>query len=160
MWSFKSLSLKNEVQSKVRNDLDQQQREYFLHQQMKTIQEELGGASSHQDVSEMKTRSLKKKWNEKVKTHFDKELAKLERMNSQVAEYGVQRNYLELLLDLPWDEFSKDNFDLKRAQRILDRDHFGLEEVKKRIIEFLAVLKLAKRYEISYFMLDRPSWSW
>ena len=121
---------------------------------MKTIQEELGGASSHQDVSEMKTRSLNKKWSKKVKTHFDKELAKLERINSQVAEYGVQRNYLELLLDLPWDEFSKDKFDLNRAQRILDRDHFGLEEVKKRIIEFLAVLKLAKGYEVSHLVFD------
>ena len=153
---FQKLSLKNEVQSKVRNDLDQQQREYFLHQQMKTIQEELGGASSHQDVSEMKTRSLNKKWSKKVKTHFDKELAKLERMNSQVAEYGVQRNYLELLLDLPWDEFSKDKFDLKRAQRILDRDHFGLEEVKKRIIEFLAVLKLRKDMKSPILCLTGP----
>ena len=124
---FQKLSLKNEVQSKVRNDLDQQQREYFLHQQMKAIQEELGGSSSHQDVADMKIRSREKKWSKKVKSHFEKELLKLERMNSQVAEYGVQRNYLELLLDLPWDEFSKDNFDLKRAQRIFDRDHFGLE---------------------------------
>ena len=132
-------------------------KKYFLHQQMKTIQEELGGASSHQDVSEMKTRSLNKKWSKKVKTHFDKELAKLERMNSQVAEYGVQRNYLELLLDLPWDEFSKDKFDLKRAQRILDRDHFGLEEVKKRIIEFLAVLKLRKDMKSPCLLYTSPS---
>ena len=153
---FQKLSLKNEVQSKVRNDLDQQQREYFLHQQMKTIQEELGGASSQQDVSEMKSRSLKKKWSKKVKSHFDKELTKLERMNSQVAEYGVQRNYLELLLDLPWDEFSKDKFDLKRAQRILDRDHFGLEEVKKRIIEFLAVLKLRNDMKSPILCLTGP----
>ena len=153
---FQKLSLKNEVQSKVRNDLDQQQREYYLHQQMKTIQEELGGVSSHQDVSEMKTRSLKKKWSKKVKTHFDKELAKLERMNSQVGEYGVQRNYLELLLDLPWDEFSEDKFDLKRVQLILDRDHFGLEEVKKRIIEFLAVLKLRNDMKSPILCLTGP----
>ena len=153
---FQKLSLKNEVQSKVRNDLDQQQREYFLHQQLKTIQEELGGSSSHQDVADIRTRSLKKKWDNKVKDHFSKELAKMERMNSQVAEYGVQRNYLELLLDLPWNEFSKDNFDLKRAQRILDRDHFGLEEVKKRVIEFLAVLKLRNDMKSPILCLTGP----
>ena len=153
---FQKLSLKNEVQSKVRNDLDQQQREYFLHQQMKAIQEELGGSSSHQDVADMKIRSLEKKWSKKVKSHFEKELLKLERMNSQVAEYGVQRNYLELLLDLPWDEFSMDNFDLKRAQRILDRDHFGLEKVKKRVIEFLAVLKLRNDMKSPILCLTGP----
>lgn len=153
---FQKLSLKNEVQSKVRNDLDQQQREYFLHQQMKAIQEELGGSSSHQDVADMKIRSREKKWSKKVKSHFEKELLKLERMNSQVAEYGVQRNYLELLLDLPWDEFSMDNFDLKRAQRILDRDHFGLEKVKKRVIEFLAVLKLRNDMKSPILCLTGP----
>ncbi|MEC7567445.1 MAG: AAA family ATPase, partial [Bacteroidota bacterium] len=153
---FQKLSLKNEVQSKVRNDLDQQQREYFLHQQMKAIQEELGGSSSHQDVADMKIRSLEKQWSKKVKSHFEKELLKLERMNSQVAEYGVQRNYLELLLDLPWDEFSKDNFDLKRAQRILDRDHYGLEKVKKRVIEFLAVLKLRNDMKSPILCLTGP----
>ena len=153
---FQKLSLKNEVQSKVRNDLDQQQREYFLHQQMKAIQEELGGSSSHQDVADIKIRSREKKWSKKVKSHFEKELLKLERMNSQVAEYGVQRNYLELLLDLPWDEFSNDNFDLKRAQRILDRDHFGLEKVKKRVIEFLAVLKLRNDMNSPILCLTGP----
>ena len=153
---FQKLSLKNEVQSKVRNDLDQQQREYFLHQQMKAIQEELGGPSSHQDVADIKIRSREKKWSKKVKSHFEKELLKLERMNSQVAEYGVQRNYLELLLDLPWDEFSNDNFDLKRAQRILDRDHFGLEKVKKRVIEFLAVLKLRNDMNSPILCLTGP----
>ncbi|WP_046745799.1 endopeptidase La [Kordia zhangzhouensis] len=137
------LEIKNDIQSKVRNDLDQQQREYFLHQQMKTIQEELGGGVSYeQEVEEMRIRSKKKKWDEKVKKHFDKELAKMQRMNPQVAEYSIQRNYLELFLDLPWNEFSKDKFDLKKAQTILDRDHSGLEDVKKRIIEYLAVLKL------------------
>ena len=153
---FQKLSLKNEVQSKVRNDLDQQQREYFLHQQLKAIQEELGGSSSHQDVAEMKIRSREKKWSKKVKSHFEKELSKLERMNSQVAEYGVQRNYLELLLDLPWDDFSNDNFDMKRAQRILDRDHFGLEKVKKRVIEFLAVLKLRNDMNSPILCLTGP----
>ncbi|MFS4493967.1 endopeptidase La [Maribacter sp. 2308TA10-17] len=139
---FQKLELKNDIQSKVRNDMDQQQREYFLHQQMKTIQEELGGVSYDEEIQEMRARAKKKKWNEKIGEHFDKELSKMQRMNPQVAEYSIQRNYLDLFLDLPWDEFSKDKFDLKRAQKILDRDHYGLEDVKRRIIEYLAVLKL------------------
>ena len=139
---LQKLELKNDIQSKVRSDLDQQQREYFLHQQMKTIQEELGGVSYDQEFDEMRERGKKKKWNKKVKEHFEKELAKMQRMNPQVAEYSIQRNYLDLLLDLPWNEYSKDKFDLKRAERILNRDHYGLEDVKRRIIEYLAVLKL------------------
>ena len=139
---YQKLELKNDIQSRVRNDLDQQQREYYLHQQMKTIQEELGGVSYEEEVEEMRMRAKDKKWTEEVGTHFDKELMKLQRMNPQLAEYSVQRNYLDLFLDLPWGEFSEDLFDLKRAQKILDRDHYGLEEVKKRIIEYLAVLKL------------------
>lgn len=139
---LQKLELKNDIQTKVRNDMDQQQREYFLHQQMKTIQEELGGISYEEEVDEMVVRAKKKKWDKKVKTHFDKELAKMQRMNPQVAEYSIQRNYLDLFLDLPWNEYSKDRFDLKRAQRILNRDHYGLEDVKRRIIEYLAVLKL------------------
>ena len=139
---LQKLELKNDIQSKVRNDLDQQQREYFLHQQMKTIQEELGGVSYDEELEEMRTRSKKKKWGKKVKEHFAKELSKMQRMNPQVAEYSIQRNYLDLLLDLPWNEFSKDKFDLKRAERILNRDHYGLEDVKRRIVEYLAVLKL------------------
>ncbi len=139
---LQKLELKNDIQSKVRFDLDQQQREYFLHQQMKTIQEELGGVSHDQELEEMRQKGKAKKWNEKVKSHFEKEVAKLQRMNPQVAEYATQRNYLELMLDLPWDEFSKDNFDLKRAEKILHRDHYGLDDVKKRIIEYLAVFKL------------------
>ena len=136
------LELKNDIQSKVRTDLDQQQREYYLNQQMKTIQEELGVVSLEQEVEEMRMRSKEKKWDKAVGEQFDKELSKLQRMNPQVAEYSVQRNYLDLFLDLPWDEFSEDKFDLKNAQIILDRDHYGLEDVKKRIIEYLAVLKL------------------
>jgi ATP-dependent Lon protease len=139
---LQKLQLKNDIQSKVRTDLDQQQREYFLHQQMKTIQEELGGVSYEEEVNEMAEQAKAKKWNKKVSEHFNKELSKLQRMNPQVAEYGIQRNYLELFLELPWDEFSSDSFDLKRAQKILDRDHYGLEDVKRRIIEHLAVLKL------------------
>ncbi len=139
---FQKLTLKNDIQSKVRNDLDQQQREYFLHQQMKTIQEELGGVSFDEEVHEMRERAKTKSWDEKVAQHFNKELAKLERMNPQVAEYSVQRNYLDLYLDLPWNTFSEDSFDLNKAQTILDRDHFGLDKVKQRIVEHLAVLKL------------------
>ena len=139
---YQKLSLKNDIQTKVRHDLDQQQREYFLHQQMKTIQEELGGVSYDEEVQEMRERAKKKVWDDKVAKHFNKELAKLERMNPQVAEYSVQRNYLDLYLDLPWNTFSEDYFDLNRAQKILDRDHFGLDKVKQRIIEHLAVLKL------------------
>ena len=138
------LSLKNDIQSKVRSDLDQQQREYFLHQQMKTIQEELGGVSYDEEINEMKIKSKTKKWSKDIDKHFNKELSKLQRMNPQVAEYSIQRNYLDLYLELPWNDFSKDNFDLKRAQKILDRDHFGLKKVKKRIIEHIAVLKLRK----------------
>ncbi|MEE3034859.1 MAG: endopeptidase La [Bacteroidota bacterium] len=139
---YQKLVLKNDIQSRVRNDLNQQQREYYLHQQMKTIQEELGEVSYEEELDEMKNRSEQKKWNEFVSKHFDKELLKLKRMNPQVAEYSVQRNYLDLFIDLPWDHFSIDNFDLKRAQRILNRDHYGLKEVKNRVIEHLAVLKL------------------
>jgi len=139
---LQKLQLKNDIQSKVRNDLDQQQREYFLHQQLKTIQEELGGISYEEEVNEMVEQSKNKLWDEKTAKHFEKELQKLQRMNPQVAEYGIQRNYLELMLELPWNQFSTDVFDLKKAQKILDRDHFGLADVKKRIIEHLAVLKL------------------
>jgi ATP-dependent Lon protease len=139
---FQKLELKNDIQSKVQMDMSQQQREYFLHQQMKTIQEELGGVSHDEEIDEMRLRAQDKVWDEKVAKHFEKELAKMQRMNPQVAEYSIQRNYLDLFLDLPWNEFSDDKFDLKRARKILDRDHFGLEDVKKRIIEHLAVLKL------------------
>lgn len=139
---FQKLELKNDIQSKVQSDMNQQQREYFLHQQMKTIQEELGGVSYDEELEEMKERAKSKKWDDKVKKHFDKEIAKMQRMNPQVAEYSIQRNYLDLFLDLPWNEFSKDKFDLKRAKRILDKDHYGLDDVKRRIIEYLAVLKL------------------
>ncbi len=139
---FQKLELKNDIQSKVQMDMSQQQREYFLHQQMKTIQEELGGVSHDEEIEEMKAKAKDKQWDKKVAKHFEKEIAKLQRMNPQVAEYSIQRNYLELFLDLPWNEFSEDKFDLKRAKKILDRDHYGLDDVKRRIIEYLAVLKL------------------
>jgi ATP-dependent Lon protease len=136
------LEMKNKIQSKVQTDLDKQQREYYLNQQMKAIQEELGGSGSQKEIDEMRTQGTKKKWNKEVANAFDKELRKLQRMNSSMSDYAVQRSYIELILDLPWDEVSTDSFDLKQAKEILDRDHFGLEKVKERIIEHLAVLKL------------------
>ena len=153
---LQKLELKNDIQSKVRFDLDQQQREYFLHQQMKTIQEELGGVSQEEEMDEMLQKSLTKKWDDKTKKHFDKELSKMRRMNPQAPDFGIQRNYLELFLELPWNEYSKDIFDLKRAQKILDRDHFGLEEVKKRMIEHLAVLKLRNDMKSPIICLTGP----
>ena len=136
------LEMRNEIQSKVRMDMDRQQREYFLHQQMRTIQDELGDNPQEQDVNDFRKRAEKKKWGDTIKKLFIKELEKLGRMNPQGAEYTVQMNYLDLLLDLPWNEYSKDNLDLKRAEKVLERDHYGLEKVKTRILEYLAVLKL------------------
>src|SRR5690606_9277994 len=134
----------------------QQQREYFLHQQMKTIQEELGGVSHDQEIDDMRVKAKSKKWDEKTRLQFDKELSKMQRMNPQAPDFGIQRNYLELLLELPWGEYSADNFDLKRAQKILDRDHFGLEDVKKRVIEYLAVLKLRADMKSPIICLTGP----
>lgn len=136
------LEMRNEIQSKVKKDMDRQQREYFLHQQMRTIQDELGDNPQQQDVNDLAERAESKKWNTTVKDLFYKELDKLGRMNPQGAEYTVQLNYLDLMLDLPWGEYTKDKLDLKRAAKILDRDHYGLEKVKERILEYLAVLKL------------------
>ena len=153
---LQKLELKNDIQSKVRFDLDQQQKEYFLHQQMKTIQEELGGVSQEEEMDEMLQKSKTKKWDEKTQKHFEKELSKMRRMNPQAPDFGIQRNYLELFLELPWNEYSKDNFDLKRAQKILDRDHFGLEDVKKRMIEHLAVLKLRNDMKSPIICLTGP----
>ncbi len=136
------LEIKNDIQSKVKSDIEKQQREYFLSQQMKTIQEELGGNPSEQEVEELRARGAKKKWNDKTQEAFDKELSKLERMNPSGMEYSVQLNYLDVFVDLPWNEFTKDKFDLKKAQRVLDRDHYGLTKIKDRVLEHLAVLKL------------------
>ena len=136
------LELKNDIQTKVKIDIDQQQREYMLHQQMKTIQDELGDNPLEQEIEEFKQLAKKKKWSKEVKNHFSKELDKLQRLNPATGEYSVQVNYLQTLIDLPWDECTKDNFNLKRAQKVLDNDHYGLEEVKERIVEHLAVLKL------------------
>ena len=153
---FQRLELKNDIQSKVQHDMSQQQREYFLQQQIKTIQEELGGVSYEEEIEAMKSKADTKFWDDKTKAHFEKEIGKLQRMNPQVAEYSIQRNYLDLFLDLPWNHFSVDNLDLKRAQKILDRDHFGLEKVKKRIIEYLAVLKLRNDMKSPILCLQGP----
>ncbi len=136
------LELKNDIQSKVKTDLDRQQREYLLHQQMKTIQDELGGNPLDQEIENIKKKAKDKKWGKEVAETFNKEVEKVNRLNPATGEYSVQLNYLQTLLDLPWNEFTDDNFDLKRAQKILDEDHFGLEKVKDRILEYLAVLKL------------------
>ena len=153
---FKKLEIRNDIQSKVQSDLSQQQREFFLHQQMKTIQEELGGVSHDSEIENMKKIADKKKWNDETKVHFNKEIGKLQRMNPQVAEYSVQRNYLDLLLDLPWNSYTKDKFDLVKAKKILDRDHFGLDDVKKRIIEYLAVLKIRNDMKSPILCLHGP----
>ncbi|MDH5826627.1 endopeptidase La [Sphingobacterium sp. SG20118] len=150
------LELKNQIQNKVRVDLDKQQRDYFLNQQLKTIQEELGGNTPDLEIIELRKRASKKKWNEVIAKHFDKEIEKLARINPAAADYSVQINYLELLLDLPWNEFTKDNFDLNRAQKVLDKDHYGLDKVKQRIIEYLAVLKLKNNMKAPILCLVGP----
>ncbi len=136
------LELKNDLQKKVRTDIDKQQREYFLHQQMKTIQDELGGNPIDQDIEDLREEANNKKWSKEVAEQFEKELIKLGRLNPAAPDYSIQMNYLKEVIDLPWNEYTKDNFDLKRAQKVLDSDHYGLENVKERIIEYLAVLKL------------------
>ncbi|OYQ46846.1 endopeptidase La [Flavobacterium aurantiibacter] len=153
---YQRLELRNDIQSKVRSDMDQQQREYFLHQQLKTIQEELGGGAHDKEIEEMRNKAREKKWDEKTATHFEKELNRLQRMNPQSPDFGIQRNYLELLIELPWNEFSQDKFDLHAAQKILDKEHFGLEDVKKRVIEHLAVLKLRNDMKSPILCLTGP----
>nr|MBA3664645.1 endopeptidase La [Bacteroidota bacterium] len=139
---FQMLELRSQIQNKTKMDLDKQQREYFLNQQIKTIQEELGGTNFEQEISGYRDKATTKKWSDSVHEVFEKQVAKLQRMNPNAAEYGIQTNYVELLLELPWNDITEDNFDLKHAEQILDEDHFGLEKVKERIIEHLAVLKL------------------
>ncbi|MFM7022136.1 MAG: endopeptidase La [Flavobacteriales bacterium] len=150
------LELKNQIQSKVKVGIDEQQREYFLHQQLKTIQEELGVNSNDREVEAIKEKAKTKKWSKEVQSHFDKEIQKLQRMNPQASEYSVSLNYLEVLTDLPWNEYTEDDFDLKKARRILNRDHYGLDEVKERILEHLAVLKLKKDMKAPILCLYGP----
>ncbi len=136
------VELKNQIQSKVKVDIDKQQRDYILNQQLKTIQEELGGSPQEQQLNELRKKADKKKWSKRVKDVFEKEFSKLQRMNPSAMEYSMQLNYLDTLVELPWDSYTADNFDLKRAANILNRDHYGLEKIKDRILEYLAVLKL------------------
>ena len=136
------LEVKNQIQKKVKNDMDKQQREYFLSQQLKTIQEELGGNPGEQEIEELSARAEMKNWSRSVREIFQKELEKLMRLHPQSPDYSTQLNYLNILLDLPWGEYTKDNLDLKHAQKTLDKDHYGIEKVKQRILEYLAVLKL------------------
>ncbi len=150
------LDLKNQIQNKVKTDLDKQQRDYFLNQQLKTIQEELGGAPNELDIRDLRTKADRKKWSKQVKDVFERELTKLQRMNPQAAEYGIQHNYLEYLVELPWNEFTADNLDLNNAQKVLDNDHFGLEKVKERIIEHLAILKIKKDMKSPILCLVGP----
>lgn len=141
-FEYKKLELQNDINAKVKEKLDKQQREFILQQQLKAIQSELGQDPYKLEIEELKKQAAKKKWPKKVAEVFNRELARLERMNPAAPDYGMQLTYLQTLLSLPWGKKSKDNFDLKRAQKILDQDHYGLEKVKQRILEYLAVLKL------------------
>src|SRR5690606_34665616 len=139
---LKVLELKSQIEHKARVDIEKQQRDYFLNQQLKTIQEELGDNPQQEEISQLKKRAQDKKWPEKVAKSFNKVIAKLQRLNPPMPEYGITLTHLELLLDLPWGEYTADNFDLKQVRKVLDADHYGLEKIKDRIIEHLAVLKL------------------
>ncbi|MDL2251726.1 endopeptidase La [Odoribacter sp. OttesenSCG-928-J03] len=150
------LELKNDIQNKVKVDLDKQQREYFLHQQMKTIQDELGGNPNDEEISELEEKAKTKDWNENVKETFEKELNKLKRLNPSSPDYSVQSNYLREIIDLPWNHCSKDNLNLDHAKKVLDADHFGLDKVKERIIEYLAVLKLKSNMKSPILCLYGP----
>ena len=150
------LEIKNDIQNKVRSDMSQQQREYFLHQQMKTIQDELGGNPVEQGIEEFKELASKKKWSKEVAAIFDRELTKLSRMSPMAADFSVQHNYVQFIVDLPWNEYTKDSFNLKKAEKILDEDHFGLEQVKERILEHLAVLKLKGDMKAPILCLHGP----
>ncbi len=153
---LQKLELKNDIRSKVQSDLDKQQREYFLHQQLKTIQQELGTVSDEQELEDMREMGQKKRWPEQIAARFEKELVKLQRMNPQVPEHSVQRNYLEFMLDLPWEKYSRDSIRLERAERILNRDHYGLEDVKDRILEYLAVLQIKNDLKSPILCLHGP----
>lgn len=150
------LELKRDIQSKVKLELDQQQREFLLNQQIKTIQNELGGNPVEQEISDLREAAAQKKWTEEVAAHFEKETAKLSRLNPAAGEYSVQFSYCQTLLDLPWNEYTEDNFDLKHAKQVLDDEHYGLEKVKDRILEHLAVLKLKRDMKAPILCLYGP----
>lgn len=153
---LRMLELRDKIENKVRGDLEKQQRDYFLNQQLKTIQEELGQNPQQEAVEKMAERAKEKKWNKEIGAYFDKELNRLRRMNPQVAEYSITLSYLEFMLDLPWETYTEDNFDLKKVKKVLDEDHFGLEKVKDRILEHLAVLKLKGNMKAPILCLVGP----
>ncbi|HAA14614.1 MAG TPA: endopeptidase La [Cytophagales bacterium] len=152
----KMLELKHEIQKKVNSDIDQQQRDYYLRQQMRILQDELGEDTPERELEELRAKGMEKNWPKEVLQHFNKELDKLSRMNPGAAEYPVSMNYVELMVELPWGEYTEDNFDLKRAQKILDEEHYGLEKVKDRILEYLAVLKLKQDMKSPILCLYGP----
>ncbi len=148
--------LKQQIQNKVKSDMDKQQRDFFLNQQLKTIQEELGGSPNAQEINALREQAMNKKWSKEVGEVFEREMTKLQRMHPMAAEYSVQTNYLETLVQLPWSEYTKDNLDLDHAQQVLDEDHYGLEKVKERIIEYLAVIKLKRDLKSPILCLVGP----
>ncbi len=152
---FRKLELRNQIHLKTNKELDKSQKEYFLNQQIRTIQEELGGGPES-DVEEFLLKAEKIKWNEEVDAHFKKEIARLQRQNPNSPDYNVQRNYLDFFTDLPWDHFSKDVFDIIKAEKVLDKAHFGLEDIKKRILEHMAVLKLKNNMKSPILCLVGP----
>ena len=156
MKDLQMLELKNEIQNKVHVDIDQQQRDYFLRQQIKVLQDELGGETTEAEVDRLRAKGKAKKWDEATAKHYNRELDRLMRLNPMAAEYGVALNYVELLSDLPWGEYTKDNFNLTRARRIFDSDHYGMDKVKERIIEYLAVLKLRNNLKAPILCLYGP----
>lgn len=156
MKEMQMLQLKQEIQSKVHSDIDQQQRDFYIRQQIKVLQDELGEEGPDQDISKIRLKAEKKNWPREVADHFNREVIRLERMNPMASEYPLSLNYLELLVELPWNEFTKDNFDLNRAKKILDADHYGLEKVKERILEYLSVLKLKQDMKAPILCLYGP----
>jgi len=152
---FKKLELRNKIHQKTTKELDKHQREYFLNQQIKTIQEELGGGTEN-DIEELKAKAKKIKWSEEIENHFNKEINRLQRHNPNSPDYNVQRNYLDFFTDLPWENYTKDTFDLPKAEAVLNRDHFGLEDIKKRVLEHMAVLKLKNNMKSPILCLVGP----
>ncbi|MFC6266940.1 endopeptidase La [Frigoriflavimonas asaccharolytica] len=152
---FQKLELRNQIHAKTSKDLDKQQREYFLNQQIKTIQDEIGGGAES-DAEELQLKASKIKWNDEIQEHFEKELGRLQRQHPNSPDYNVQRNYLDFFTDLPWEKYSKDIFDILKAERVLDRAHFGLEDIKKRILEHIAVLKLKNNMKSPILCLVGP----
>ena len=152
---FRKLELRNQIHLKTNKELDKNQREYFLNQQMRTIQEELGGGPES-DVDELLQKAKKVKWSDEVENHFQKEIKRLQRQNPNSPDYNVQRNYLDFFTDLPWETYSKDIFDINKAERVLDKAHFGLEDIKKRILEHMAVLKLKNNMKSPILCLVGP----